>query len=96
MPTVTVIAEVRAREEAVDAVRVELLKLVSETRQEEGCLEYRLHQDGDDPALFIFYENWQSPACLERHLGSGHFRAYLAAVEGMIAGKTVRRLSELT
>jgi quinol monooxygenase YgiN len=95
MSTVTVVAKITARSDAVEAVKAELLKMVAPTRQEEGCIEYRLHQDDDDPALFIFYENWQSPACLERHMNSPHFQAYVAAVGGLISEKVVHRMTEI-
>lgn len=95
MSTVTVVAKVTAKNDAVDAVKAELLKLVPETRKEEGCLEYRLHQDRDDPAVFVFYENWKSLEHLEQHMKSKHFQAYVAAVEEIIAGKAVHVLTEI-
>jgi quinol monooxygenase YgiN len=95
MATVTIVAQVTARSDGVDAVKAELLKMLAPTRQEEGCLEYRLHQDNDDPAVFVFYENWQSRACLERHINSPHYRAYVAAVGGLLAGKIVHKMTEI-
>lgn len=95
MSTVTVVAQVTAKKDAVDAVKAELLKLVPETRKEEGCLEYRLHQDRDDPATFVFYENWKSPEHLEQHMKSKHFQEYVTAVEAIIAGKAVHVLAEI-
>jgi quinol monooxygenase YgiN len=93
MSKVTVVARVVAKKGAVESVRCELLKLVAPTRDEEGCLEYRLHQDHEDPAVFIFYENWESEACLTRHMESVHFKAYVSAVDGLLTGKTVHRLT---
>jgi len=90
---VTVIARVVAKKEAIAAVKTELLKLIGPTRNEAGCQEYRLHQDNEDPSLFIFYENWESAACLEQHLNSAHFREYIDAVDGKIADKVVHRMT---
>jgi quinol monooxygenase YgiN len=72
-----------------------LLRLVAPTRQEEGCIEYRLHQDNGNPALFLFYENWVDAACLEKHLNTARFKAYLAAAEDLVEQKTVRTLTSL-
>ena len=36
------------------------LKLIDITRAEEGCINYDLHQDNENPAHFLFYENWKS------------------------------------
>jgi quinol monooxygenase YgiN len=58
MSTITVVAKVTANSDAVETVKSELPKMIESTRQEEGCIEYRLHQEIDNPAVFVFYENW--------------------------------------
>ena len=95
MSTVTVVAKVTAKSNAVEAVKTELIKMLAPTRQEEGCMEYRLHQDNENPAVFIFYENWKNPTCLEQHMNSPHFQAYVAAVGDLIADKAVHKLTEI-
>jgi len=65
------------------------------TRQKEGCTEYRLHQDNGDPAVFVFYENWKSLACLEQHVNSKHYQAYVTAVGDLIADKIVHKMTEI-
>jgi quinol monooxygenase YgiN len=95
MTTVTVVAKLTFAAHAVHTVVPELTKLVAATRSEEGCLEYRLHQDNDDPALFIFYENWKSQACLDRHLESAHFKSYVAAVGHLINGRVLHTHTEV-
>jgi len=92
---VTVVARLVAKEEAIAVVRAELLKLIAPTRNEAGCSEYRLHQDNENPATFIFYENWESQSCLEQHINSPHYKTYIAAVTGLIAEKTVHRMTEI-
>ena len=95
MSTVTVVARVVARQDAIEAVKAELLRMIEPTRKEEGCREYRLHQDNADPAVFVFYENWDSMTCLERHMDSRHFRDYVTAVGSLIAEKAVHLMTEL-
>jgi len=92
MSQVTVVAKVVAKKESVAAVRIELLRLIAPTRNEDGCIEYRLHQDHDDPAVFIFYENWENEAALARHMESDHFKDYVIAVNGMLEEKVVHRM----
>lgn len=96
MQRVTVVAKVVAKQSVVAAVKAELLKLVAPTRQENGCIEYLLHQDNNDPAVFIFYETWESQTCLEDHLKSDHFNSYIAAVDNLLEEKTVHLLSSCT
>ena len=95
MSIVTVVAKVTAKSESIEAVKVELLKLIEPTRRENGCIEYRLHQDNDDPSVFVFYENWQSLACLEQHMNSQHFQSYVTAVGNLITDKVVHKMTEI-
>ena len=95
MSTVTIVAKITAKNDAIEAVKAALLKMVTPTRQEEGCMEYRLHQDNGDPAVFVFYENWKSLTCLEQHVNSRHFHAYVAAVADLIAEKIVHKMTEI-
>src|SRR5690349_19751996 len=95
MPKVTVIAQVVSKQDSVEAVKAELLKLLVPTRNEDGCIEYKLHQDNQDPALFIFYETWESATCLERHMNTDHFKRYIKAVDGMIEDKTVHIMTRI-
>ena len=95
MSIVTVVAKIVANPDTVETVKAELLKMVAPTRNEQGCIEYRLHQDIDNPAVFMFYENWESMACLERHMNTPHFQAYVAAVGDKITEKSVHKLTEI-
>ncbi|GAC1465228.1 MAG: putative quinol monooxygenase [Desulfuromonadaceae bacterium] len=95
MPQLTVVAKLVAKKESVGSVKNELLKLIAPTRKEAGCSEYNLHQDNEDPALFIFYETWESAACLEKHINTDHYKAYVRAVEGMIKEKVVNKMTRI-
>ena len=95
MSKITVVAKVVAQKESIETVKAELFKMIGPTRQEPGCIEYRLHQDNDDPAVFLFYENWESLACLEQHMNSAHFQSYVAAVGDLLAEKVVHKMTEI-
>jgi quinol monooxygenase YgiN len=93
--TVTIVAKVVAKKECLETVKAELLKLITPTRNEEGCIEYTLHQDNQDPNVFIFYENWSSEACLARHMESAHFNSYISAIDGLIEEKAVHKMTHI-
>lgn len=95
MSKVIVVAKVVAKKDSVEAVKTELLKIILPTRKESGCIEYNLHQDNEDPAVFIFYEIWESAACLERHINTDHYKAYVRAAEGLIEGKVVNKMTRI-
>lgn len=83
--TVTVIAQVKAKPGMESRVRKELSSLVGSSRKDAGCLNYDLHQATDNPALFMFHENWASKAELEAHLQKPDLQATLARVGQMVA-----------
>jgi quinol monooxygenase YgiN len=81
----TVIAQIKAKPGMEAQVRQELLSLVAPSRKDPGCLNYDLHQALDNPALFLFHENWTSEAHLERHLQKPDLQAVLARVGQLTA-----------
>jgi len=95
MSTLTVVAKVTAKKDAVDTVKNELLKLIGPTRNEGGCIGYTLHQDNEDPAVFLFYETWESLACLESHMNSEHFKEYVKAVGSLIEDKVMHKMTRI-
>ncbi|KGY12982.1 antibiotic biosynthesis monooxygenase [Vibrio tubiashii] len=96
MAKLTVIANIIAKSGHEEAVKSELIKLIDKTRVEEGCINYDLHQDNQNPAHFVFHENWESEALLEQHLASEHIAAYIAAVEGKVDTFTINRMTHIT
>ena len=64
----------------------ELCALVAPTREEEGCLDYVVHQSGDDPDVWFLYENWRSPEDMEAHFDTPHFTAFSERAETLVEG----------
>ncbi len=82
---VTVVAIIKATPGNESALKQALLALIPPTRQEAGCLNYDLHVDTENPARFIFHENWSSKAQLDTHLNSPHLDAFEAAAGPLLA-----------
>ena len=89
----TIIADIRANPDQIDLVRAELEKLISITQAEEGCIQYDLHRDNEDPAHFLFYENWESRELWQAHMNAPHLAAYIKATDGAVAEFTVNEMS---
>ncbi len=88
-----VIAKVKLKPEAsVDFVKSEMIKVGIETRKEDGCIEYLLHQDIVDSSTFFFYETWNSEDDLATHLQTEHVSAYIDATTGMIESFSMNKL----
>jgi quinol monooxygenase YgiN len=84
MSKLTIVANIHAKVDQVELVKAELVKLISITRAEEGCLQYELHQDNENPVHFTFYENWVNRKLWQTHMGAPHLAAYMAATEGAV------------
>ncbi len=83
--SLTVIAQIKAKPGKELEVRGELLSLIVPSRKDAGCVNYDLHQALDNPALFMFHENWASKTHLEQHLQKPDLQAALARVGQLVA-----------
>ena len=92
----TVVATMRAKAGKEQELRAGLESVIEATRQESGNVTYELYQGVDDPAVFTFYENWNSKADLERHLQSPHMQAGLAGLPELVEGElSIQTLSRI-
>ncbi|WP_416369535.1 putative quinol monooxygenase [Tritonibacter mobilis] len=95
MTQLTIVANINANADKIDLVKSELLKLIPITRSEEGCINYDLHQDNENPAHFTFYENWESLELWQEHMNAPHLAAYMAATEGAVAQFTLNEMTRI-
>lgn len=95
MSTLTIVANIKANPDKIDLVKTELLKLVEVTRAEEGCINYDLHQDNENPAHFVFYENWASRELWQTHMNAPHLSAYMAATDGAVEAFTLNEMTSI-
>ena len=84
MAKLTITGNVIANSDKIELVKAELEKLIPITRKEAGCLQYDLHQDNENPAYFMFYENWESRELWQTHMNAPHLAAYVEATEGAV------------
>jgi len=80
---ITVTASFQAKPGEEKALCELLTALVEPTRKEDGCLEYDLHVSSDNPAKFLFHENWVSKAHLDAHAASPQLQALPPKLEGL-------------
>lgn len=95
MPQLTIVANIKAKSNKVDLVKAELEKLVPLTRSEEGCLQYDLHQDNENSAHFMFYENWKSRELWQTHMNARHLQDYTTATKGAIEVFTLNEMTQI-
>jgi len=80
----TVLAIIYAKAGKEAQVKTELLKLVPPTRKEPACINYDMHVGvdpvtlGDNPGVFMFYENWRNRTEWDAHMKTPHLMHWLA------------------
>ncbi len=89
----TIVARILAKDEKRDLVKSELLKLIPTTRAEAGCINYDLHQDNENPNLFLFHENWESRELWQQHMNNSHLAEYMEATEGTVDEFTLNEMT---
>ncbi len=77
---ITIIATFRAKPGKENELRAALIGLLAPTRKEAGCVSYDLHSSSEDPAKFLFHENWASKAAIDAHMKSPHIQKLLPRV----------------
>ncbi|MEM7066158.1 MAG: putative quinol monooxygenase [Cyanobacteria bacterium P01_B01_bin.77] len=92
----TIIGRIEAKTDQVEFVKAELLKLIPITLEEAGCIQYDLHQDNDNPAVFLFYENWESRDLWQTHMNNTHLAEYMKATEGAVAAFTLNEMTRIS
>lgn len=91
----TIVANIIAKSDKIDLVKSELEKLIEISRADEGCINYDLHQDNDNPAHFLFFENWESRELWQAHMGAQHLADYLTATEGAVEDFTINEMTQV-
>jgi len=84
MPKLTIIANILAKPDKIDFVKAELEKLIPITYAEASCIQYDLHQDNENPAYFMVYENWESRELWQTHMNTPHLAAYMEATKDAV------------
>ncbi|MBM7650190.1 quinol monooxygenase YgiN [Bacillus ectoiniformans] len=92
---ITITAILKAKTGKEELLREQLIKVISPSRQEAGCIEYILHASIENKNEFVFYETWQDEESLLKHIESKHYQAYRQGTEDLIESRNVYRLEKI-
>lgn len=81
---VCTVARLTALPGHTDEVRDLMRSVAADTRQEDGCLAYLVHQAKDAPDTVVVYERWASPAALAAHHATPHMDAFKKAAGPLV------------
>jgi quinol monooxygenase YgiN len=54
------------------------------SREETGCLSYRLYEDTEREDEFVFVEEWESGEALQRHFATSHVKDFMQAISATL------------
>ena len=54
--------------------------VIETTLREEGCISYQINRDSANPRRFVFTEEWETQAHLDRHLAAHHLQELAARI----------------
>ena len=91
----SIVARISVKDEHREFVKAELLKLLDVTRAEEGNISYDLHQDNEDPNLFLFHEKWVNRDLWKKHMENKYLAHYLKVTEGMVDAFVLNEMTEI-
>ncbi len=68
--------------------REQLIKLgqtvAAASRQEPGCISYRVYEDTEADNDFVFVEEWEDDAALQKHFATAHIADFMRGVPGAV------------
>lgn len=74
---------IRFPSETVEQARIELGRIATASRTEQGCEAYHFAEDVLEPGLFHVSERWADRAALDAHKRIQHFIDYRAATAAL-------------
>lgn len=92
----TIVARIEAKSDKVEQVKTALLKLIKPTQKEQGCLQYDLHQDNENPEVFLFYEMWESRSLWQTHMSNKHLKRYMEDTAGLVESFILNKMNKIT
>lgn len=95
MSEITIVATLTIKAAYQAPLMVELKKLVDSSRAEKGCLQYDLHQDNQNPLIYIFIERWASQSILDAHNQSEHFTSFGKFADGKIDSLAINLMTKV-
>ncbi|MCA1012652.1 putative quinol monooxygenase [Halobacillus halophilus] len=73
-----------------DRLLDELEKVKEASREEEGCIQYDLHQSIESTTIFL-YEVWKDSDAVQSHIETAHYKTYRENTEDLLDSREVNK-----
>ena len=77
---IVVVGRVRTDGDKRDALIRIGQTVAAASRQEAGCISYRLYENTETQNEFVFIEEWESREALQRHFATSHINEFMRAI----------------
>ena len=88
---IVVVGRVQTDAEKRDALVRIGQAVAAASRQEAGCISYRLYEHSESANKFVFIEEWESTEALQQHFATAHIKEFMRAIpETLVAPPDVK------
>ena len=81
---IVVVGRVQTDADKRDALMTIGQTVAAASREEAGCLSYRVYEDTELENEFVFVEEWESREALQRHFATPHIKEFMQAIRATI------------
>ncbi len=82
---IVLIARLKVKEDKIEEAKKAALAIVADSRAEEGCINYDIHQSIEDETQFFWHETWTCQAALDEHFETSFFKEFFDVVQEVAA-----------
>lgn len=82
---IVLIARVKVKEDKIDELKSAAMKIVADSRAEEGNINYDIHQSVEDETIFFWHETWKNKAAIDEHFETPFFKEFFETVSELVA-----------
>ena len=96
LPAFAIAVTFRIKPEFVDQFRARVLQQASDSlRLEDGCQQFDVSVDENDPSIVFLYETYDNAAAFDTHRATPHFADFSQTIADWVDSKELRRLTRL-
>lgn len=78
---ILVIAKATVKKDKLDEFKNAALKLVKNSRTEDGCIEYALYENKEDIYSLTIVEKWRDQEAIKKHGGTDFFKESIGKIQ---------------
>ena len=78
-------ARLKVKADKVEELKQAALAIVDDSRSEEGCISYNVHQSVEDETVFVWRECWKNKTVLDEHFEMDYVKNFFRVVDEVAA-----------